>query len=247
CVVNPSGSISNPSRNTRTRLPPPPRVVIPAGAPKLPTRSTPSPGTRSRSWSNESEWYPSSSSGPNSRTLPPHPLRPPRGKSGNGRMARKESTAAVSTGRESDVVACGGTGTVTVSAATVSDGMTTGSCPRAVIGTVMASSKRTSQLQRVGPARRSGDRPVMSGDATEYPFHEEARRCARRSLRLVRELTVPVGRACNVDMHPRIITYKLAQEPGTRDGSRRSATGVLDVGVVGLDLLAIFVEHRQRP
>ena len=58
---------------------------------------------------------------------------------------------------------------------------------------------------------------------------------------------VEPGETGYIEMEPRGILGELLEEHGCGDGSAVAATGVLDVGDVGADLLAIFVFERQAP
>src|SRR5688500_9330144 len=113
------------------------------------------------------------------------------------------------------------------------------------------SSRAASQLERSFGWEGCKGRRRERGTSTACPLEEELREEADahgcRPLRLVRHFSFGVGRAGDVQVHPRETVDELAQEPAAGDGAGAAAGGVLHVGDIGLEQIAVLVPQREGP
>src|SRR5207244_4278133 len=77
--------------------------------------------------------------------------------------------------------------------------------------------------------------------------HERAHRDARSPTGGVPIVGLTAGGAGDVQMGPRPVADEFLQEEPGGEGAATAAAGVLDVGDLGVDLLAVVARQREGP
>src|SRR5690606_3215717 len=90
-------------------------------------------------------------------------------------------------------------------------------------------------------------RCFTSGYAPPHELHERPDRDSGRSLGYGHQIRFRVCRAGDIQVHPRIIAHELLEKECGGYGTGGSATGVLYVRHIALDLVAILAPHREGP
>src|SRR3989442_5784026 len=101
--------------------------------------------------------------------------------------------------------------------------------------------------QATGRGREAPSARESSAGAFEQELREQPDSNRRRPFRMAGAFPFEVRGAGDIEMHPREAVHELAQEPRARDRSGGASPGILDVGHVGLEQLAIVFPQRQRP